>query len=114
LKKISGFFRETLKRIQKNKPEYAILHLTKQNMFMQNLSSLVSTQPDLDTFLTIFEENSKIFQENSLANSKKNPNLGMQLTTKSSKAFSCKISAAYTQTDLDKFLTFFKKNSRFS
>jgi hypothetical protein len=33
---------------------------------MQNVSStLASTQTDLDTFLTIFEENSMIFQENS-------------------------------------------------
>jgi hypothetical protein len=40
-------------------------------MFMQNFSSVASTQTDLDTFLTIFEENFRIFQENSLANSKK-------------------------------------------
>jgi hypothetical protein len=39
-------------------------------MFMQNFSSLACTQTDLDDFLTIFEENSRIFQENSLANSK--------------------------------------------
>jgi ribosomal protein S17E len=38
---------------------------------MQNFSSLASTQTDLDKFLTIFEENSRIFQENSKANSKK-------------------------------------------
>jgi hypothetical protein len=38
-------------------------------MGMQNISSLVCTQTDLDTFLTIFEENFRIFQENSLANS---------------------------------------------
>jgi hypothetical protein len=38
---------------------------------MQNFSSLDCTQTDLDKFLTIFEENFKIFQENSLANSKK-------------------------------------------
>jgi hypothetical protein len=31
---------------------------------MQNFSSLASTQTDLDKFLTIFEENSRIFQEN--------------------------------------------------
>jgi hypothetical protein len=40
-------------------------------MFMQYFSFLVSTQTDLDKFLTIFEENSWIFQENSPANSKK-------------------------------------------
>jgi hypothetical protein len=39
-------------------------------MFMQNFSSLAYTQSDLDTFLTIFEENFEIFQENSLANLK--------------------------------------------
>jgi hypothetical protein len=40
-------------------------------MIMQNFSSLASTQTDLDKFLTIFEENSRIFQKNSSANSKK-------------------------------------------
>jgi hypothetical protein len=39
-------------------------------MFMQNFSSLACTQTDLDKFLTIFEENIRIFQENSLANFK--------------------------------------------
>jgi hypothetical protein len=34
-------------------------------MFMQNFSSQASSQTDLDTFLTIFEENFRIFQENS-------------------------------------------------
>jgi hypothetical protein len=64
-KKILGFFRKTLKQILKtSKPEYA-LYLTLQSMFIQNLSSLASTQTDLDKFLTIFEENSRIFQENS-------------------------------------------------
>jgi hypothetical protein len=38
---------------------------------MQNFSSLACTQTDLDIFLTIFEENSRFFQENSKANSKK-------------------------------------------
>jgi ribosomal protein S17E len=40
-------------------------------MGMQNFSSLACTQTDLDKFLTIFEENFMIFQENSLANSEK-------------------------------------------
>jgi hypothetical protein len=44
---------------------------------MQNFRSLACTQTDLDTFLTIFEEKFRIFQENFLANSKK-PNLSMQ------------------------------------
>jgi hypothetical protein len=34
-------------------------------MFMQNFSSVASTQTDLDKFLAIFEENSWIFQEHS-------------------------------------------------
>jgi hypothetical protein len=37
---------------------------------MQNFSSLSCTQTDLIKFLTIFEENSRIFQENTKANSK--------------------------------------------
>jgi hypothetical protein len=40
-------------------------------MFMQNFSYLAFTLMDLDKFLTIFVENSRIFQENSEANSKK-------------------------------------------
>jgi hypothetical protein len=40
-------------------------------MFMQNFNSLACTQTDFDKFLTIFEENFRIFQENSEANSKK-------------------------------------------
>jgi hypothetical protein len=32
-------------------------------MFMQNNNSLVSTQTDIDTILTIVEENFRIFQE---------------------------------------------------
>jgi hypothetical protein len=32
---------------------------------MQNLSSLACTQTDLDKFWTVFEENFRIFQENS-------------------------------------------------
>jgi hypothetical protein len=50
-------------------------------MFMQNVSSLASIQTDFDTFLTIFEENFRIFQENSLANSKKNPKLSILFYT---------------------------------
>jgi hypothetical protein len=38
---------------------------------MQNFSSLACTQTDLDIFLTIFDENFRIFQENSSANSEK-------------------------------------------
>jgi hypothetical protein len=105
LKKISGFFRKTLKRIpKKSKPEHAILYLTKQSMFMQNFSSLACSQTDLDTFLNICEENVRIFQENSLANLK-NPNLSMQ--TRFMQNFS---SLASTQTDLDKFMTIFEEN----
>jgi ribosomal protein S17E len=38
-------------------------------MDMQNFSSLDCNQTDLSTFMTIFEENFRIFQENSLENS---------------------------------------------
>jgi hypothetical protein len=34
-------------------------------MFMQNFSFLASTQTELGTFLSIFEENFRNFQENS-------------------------------------------------
>jgi hypothetical protein len=37
---------------------------------MQNFSSLACTQTDLDTFLSILEENFRIFQKNSLTNPK--------------------------------------------
>jgi hypothetical protein len=40
-------------------------------MSLQNFSFLACNQTGLDTFLTIFEENFRIFQENSLANSEK-------------------------------------------
>jgi hypothetical protein len=62
-------------------------------MFMLNFSSLTCTQTDLDKFLTIFEENFRIFQENSLACFKKIPNLSMQFYIYPSKTCSCKISA---------------------
>jgi hypothetical protein len=72
LKKISGFFRKTLWKILKNsKPEYAInfiLNLAKHGHAKFQLS-IACNQTGLDTFLTIFEENFWIFQENSLANS---------------------------------------------
>jgi hypothetical protein len=38
-------------------------------MSMQNFNSLACNHAGLDTFLTIIEENVRIFQENSLANS---------------------------------------------
>jgi hypothetical protein len=40
-------------------------------MGMQNSSSLACNQTSLNTYMTIFEENFRIFQENSLVNSKK-------------------------------------------
>jgi hypothetical protein len=52
---------------------------------MQNFSSLARTQTDLDTFLTIFEEYFWIFQENSVANSKKfHISKGLKLRPKTS------------------------------
>jgi hypothetical protein len=67
LKKILGFFRKTPKRIQnKSKFEYAILYnLAKHVHAKFQLSSLYP-----DGLRHIFEENFRIFQENSLANSK--------------------------------------------
>jgi hypothetical protein len=38
---------------------------------MPNFSSLSATQTDLDKFLNFFQENFRVFQENSLANFKK-------------------------------------------
>jgi hypothetical protein len=40
-------------------------------MSMPNFSSLPATQTDLDEFLTFFQENFRVFQENSLANFQK-------------------------------------------
>jgi hypothetical protein len=40
-------------------------------MVMPNFSSLPATQTDLDKFLTIFQENFRVFQENSEANFEK-------------------------------------------
>jgi hypothetical protein len=37
---------------------------------MPDFSSLPATQTDLDKFLTFFQENFRVFQENSLANFK--------------------------------------------
>jgi hypothetical protein len=39
-------------------------------MVMPHFSSLPATQTDIDKFLTIFQENFRVFQENSLANFK--------------------------------------------
>jgi hypothetical protein len=40
-------------------------------MSMPNFSALSATQTDLDKFLTFFQENFRVFQENSKANFKK-------------------------------------------
>jgi hypothetical protein len=71
---------------------------------VQNFSSLASTQMNLDTFLTIFEENIRIFQENSSANYEK-----LILQSMDMQNFS---SLACTQTDFDTFLTIFEENFR--
>jgi hypothetical protein len=63
---ISEFFRKTLKRISINsKCEYQFIFFNKQRMFMPNFSSLPATQIDLDKFLTFFQENFRVFEENS-------------------------------------------------
>jgi hypothetical protein len=77
---------------------------------MQNFSSLASTQTDLDKFLTIVEEISRIFQENSLANSKK-----IQIWVRNFIFFLGKhvhanfSSVSSNQTDLDNILSFFQE-----
>jgi uncharacterized HAD superfamily protein len=82
-------------------------------MFMQNFSSLACTQTDLDKFLTIFEENFRIFQENSEANSKKTkPEYAILYLTKQSRGMQNFSSLDCTQTDLDTFLTIFEENFR--
>jgi hypothetical protein len=68
---------------------------------MQNLSSLAFTQTDLGKFLTIFEENFRIFQEKLLSEFKK------KMHTCHMPNFS---SLASTQTDLGTFLTIFEEN----
>jgi hypothetical protein len=79
-------------------------------MFMQNFCSLAYTQTDLDKFLTIFEENSRNFQKNLLFSKfQKCPNLSIQFSTQPSMFMQNFSSPASTQTDLDKFLTFFEE-----
>jgi hypothetical protein len=101
-------------RIHKNsKVEYSILYSTQQSMFIQNLSSLAFNQTDLDTFLTIFEENFRIFQENSLENSEKFQTWVCNFIFNLAKHVHAKFElSSSTQTDLDTFLTIFEENSR--
>jgi hypothetical protein len=80
-------------------------------MGMQNFTSLASTQTDLDTFLTNFVENLWIFQENSLANSKKIQTWGCNFIFKEQSMGMQNFSTlGCTQTDLDTFLTISKEN----
>jgi hypothetical protein len=76
---------------------------------MQNFNSLASTQTDLDTFLTIFEENSRIFQEY-LSEFKTNPNLSMQFYTQPSKTCSFHIFDHFSR----KIQDFLKENLELS
>jgi hypothetical protein len=78
---------------------------------MQNFRSLASTQTDLDIFLTIFEENFRIFQENSLENSKKIQTCVDNFILNLAKHVHAKFHIS-CQTDLDKFLTIFEENFR--
>jgi hypothetical protein len=70
-------------------------------MFMQNFSSLASTQTGLDKFLTIFEENSRKSSKSEYA---------IFYLTKQSMFMQNSSSLAFTQTDLDTFLTIFEEN----
>jgi hypothetical protein len=70
---------------------------------MHNFSSLPATQTDLDKFVTIFQENFRVFQENFWANFKKVWFLVLN--------YICQAPApASAQTDFDKFLTIFQGN----
>jgi hypothetical protein len=58
-------FRKTLKRISKNsKFEYPFIFVNQQRIFMPNFSSLPAPQTDYDKFLTFFQVNFRVFQEN--------------------------------------------------
>jgi hypothetical protein len=83
---------------------------------MQNFSSLACTQSNLDKFLTIFEENPRIFQENSKANSKINPNRSMQFLLNLAKHVHAKfqLSSLYSDGLRQIFDLFSKKKSMFS
>jgi hypothetical protein len=67
-------------------------------------------QTDLDQFLTFFEKMSRIYQENSQAKPK-NITLVSIDTRQVAKHDQAEFQPA-TQTDLDKFLTFFQENFR--
>jgi hypothetical protein len=63
-KKFSEVFRRTLKQISKQSySEYVVSCYNYQSMSMQNFNSLASTQTDIAKFLTIFQENFRIFQK---------------------------------------------------
>jgi Ca2+-binding EF-hand superfamily protein len=65
LRQIFDFFQENFRIYQQSlerifkfiKFEHAVLCENLQSMFMQNFSSLASTQIDLDKFFTFFQEN---------------------------------------------------------
>jgi hypothetical protein len=79
---------------------------------MQNFSSLACTQTGFDTFLTNLKKNSRIFQENSSANSKKFQTWVFHFILNLAKHVYEKFQlSSSTQTDLDKFVTIFDENS---
>jgi hypothetical protein len=80
---------------------------------MLNFSSLPATQTALDKFLTIFQENFKVFQENSLTNFRKLKIWIPYIFVNKQRMFMLNFSPLpATQTHLDKFLTIFQENFR--
>jgi hypothetical protein len=93
-----------------NTAKLAAPQISSKNRRQRRVSSLACTQTDIDTFLTIFEENSSNFPENSQANSKKTkPEYAILYSTWQSMFMENFSPLACTQTDLGKFLTFFQE-----
>jgi hypothetical protein len=62
---------------------------------MPNFSSLPATQTDLDTFLTIFQENFRVFQENSSAKFEKSNSWYLLIFVSKQRMFIPKVSSFY-------------------
>jgi hypothetical protein len=80
---------------------------------MPNFSSLPATQTGLDKFLTIFQENFRVFQENSLANFEKVKFLVLTYICKLATHVSAKFQlSSFFPDELRR--NFLKENSEFS
>jgi hypothetical protein len=110
--KAFSIFRKThreLPKFQENK----VLKTSLQSLTFEILFFSSQKQTDFDKFLTFFEKISRIYQENSQAKSK-NITLVSINTRQVAKPDQVKFKfQPATQMDLDKFLTFFKKNPEF-